>query len=85
MKTGNSKTFLKGAISNPMISVLLRRTTIFSLRSARSGRCVFALAISSTSSDQFGLKLVDPAGQPVAEFSFEPVAPGGGNNQVPKK
>jgi hypothetical protein len=36
-------------------------------------------------SDQFGLKLIDPIGQIVTSHTFDPVALGGGNNQVPKK
>ena len=35
--------------------------------------------------DQFGLKLIDPLGQVVTGFTFNPVTLGGGNNQVPKK
>jgi CSLREA domain-containing protein len=35
--------------------------------------------------DQFGLKLIDPLGQVVIGFTFNPVTLGGGNNQVPKK
>jgi hypothetical protein len=36
-------------------------------------------------SDQFGLKLIDPLGQVVTGFTFNPVILGGGNNQIPKK
>jgi VCBS repeat-containing protein len=35
--------------------------------------------------DQFGLKLIDPLGQVVTGFTFDPASLGGGNNQVPKK
>lgn len=35
--------------------------------------------------DMFGLKLIDPTGQTVPGFTFDPVLLGGGNNQVPKK
>ena len=35
--------------------------------------------------DQFGLKLINPLGQVVLLFTFNPVVLGGGNNQVPKK
>jgi hypothetical protein len=37
------------------------------------------------SNDKFGLKLINPLGQVVAEMTFDPVTLGGGNNQVPKK
>jgi hypothetical protein len=35
--------------------------------------------------DQFGLKLIDPAGQVVSAFTFGPQTLGGGNNQVPQR
>ena len=37
--------------------------------------------------DKFGLKLLEPSGRAVADFTFlsSPVLIGGGNNQVPKK
>ena len=40
---------------------------------------------TSGTSDQFGLKLINPSGQIVADLTFNPVILGGGNNQVPKK
>jgi hypothetical protein len=35
--------------------------------------------------DQFGLKLIDPTGQVVSAFTFNPQTLGGGNNQVPQR
>ena len=35
--------------------------------------------------DEFALKLINPSGQVVNSFTFNPVLLGGGNNQVPKK